>query len=113
MKKSDGNTVEDIVAFWGLDKKIVSTNFKGGRNITLFGGSVLDLSEIKLSKDGAILELYAMFGGIEVRTPKDYKVKVDSTGILGGVDNTINEEGRKEPTLTLKCTAILGGIEVK
>lgn len=111
--KSDEEMIDDIVAFSGLEKKITAKNFKGGRNVTVFGGTDLDLRDIKIAKSGAVLELNAIFGGIDVSAPEGYKVKVESTEVLGGVENNIKEQGRKEPVLTLKCTAVFGGIDIK
>ena len=107
------DTINDTVAFWGLEKKVSSDNFRGGRNVTIFGGTDLDLRKVKIAKSGAILELNAIFGGIDVMAPDSYNIKVEESGIFGDVDNTTSEKERKEPTLTLRCTAIFGGIEIK
>jgi predicted membrane protein len=75
----------------------------------------LDFSQAKLEGNQATIEVTAMFGGIDVFVPRDWKVVVDASAILGGVDNKHRqaEESVIKATLFVKATALFGGIDIK
>lgn len=109
------NDLDAFVIFAGIKRRVESQEFRGGKATALFGGVELDLYNAKLAEGQATVDLTAMFGGIEVRVPRTWKVVVDSHAILGGVDDKhITESPEKiEATLFIKATAIFGGIEIK
>jgi hypothetical protein len=57
----------------------------------------------------------AILGGIDIRVPNDWEVVVDSNAFLGGVEDKhrLSPAPDKRPTLYIKATAILGGIDIK
>ena len=63
----------------------------------------------------ATVELTAILGGIDLFVPREWKVIVDSSAILGGVDDKhrATPATTVQPTLYVKATAILGGIDIK
>jgi predicted membrane protein len=101
--------------FAGVNRRVVSDQFRGGKATALFGGIDLDMTEAKLAGNKATVELNAIFGGLEMRVPEEWKVVVDSNAILGGID----DKHRHRPgegavsTLYVKGTAIFGSIEIK
>ena len=102
---------EDIV-FWGIDRMISSNEFVGGEVNCIFGGGKLDLSEAKISKDGAELDVNCIFGGLEVIVPEDCKIISDGTGVFGGWD-VKTKDSKTGPTLRISGSAVFGGVEVK
>jgi hypothetical protein len=102
-----------IAVLGGVEKKVVSQNFKGGKADAFLGGVVLDLTEIKLTSD-AIIEVNAFMGGVEIKLPSNIRIRSDVNGFLGGVEI---KHRSIEPTgdyiLILRGSAVLGGIEVK
>jgi predicted membrane protein len=112
-KESDEAKVDDTVLFWGVDKKIVSKEFKGGEINTVFGGYKLDLREAKIAKDGAELNVNCAFGGVEIFVPDNCRVVTTGTGILGGWTPDIPANKVEEPVLTIKGVAAFGGVEIK
>jgi predicted membrane protein len=104
-----------FVLFSGIKKRLESKNFKGGNATALFGGMDLDFKNAELEGGQATVELTALFGGIDVWVPREWKVVVDSTAILGGVDDKHDPLAGDEAknTLFIKATAIFGGIDIK
>lgn len=104
-----------FVTFSGLKRRFESDRFRGGKATALFGGMDLDLTQAKLADNQATVELTAIFGGINLFVPREWQVIVDSSSILGGVE----DKHRPIPsttiqmTLYVKATAILGGIDIK
>ncbi len=112
VKESD---VDIVGMFSGQKRRIESTAFRGGRATALFGGAELDLTGATLAEGKATLELTAIFGGIDLRVPRNWRLVVDAVPILGGVDDKRAPvaEADVKATLYVKATAIFGGIDIK
>lgn len=105
--------INAIAVLGGVEKRIVSQNFKGGKASAFLGGVVLDLTEIKLTSD-AVIDVNAFMGGVEIRLPSNIRIKSDVNGFLGGVEIKHRPaEVTSEYILVLRGTAVMGGIEVK
>ena len=104
-----------FIMFGGVDRKVESQNFRGGKATALFGGIDLDFTQTKLAGNEATIETTALFGGIDIRVPRDWKVIVDSNAIFGAVEDKHKSEPPAEgqDTLFIKATAIFGGVEIK
>lgn len=109
--KSGVLTYNGVLA--GIEEKVTEKDFKGANIYAIFGGVDLDLRNIEI-KDDIIINVYSIFGGTTLLLPKDYNVKINSTAILGGNDNKVNNEyNEKQKTIYINCTSIFGGCEIK
>ena len=107
------DTVNLFVLFSGSSSKNQSMEFKGGKASALFGGIELDLREAKLKDNQGFLDITALFGGVEIRVPDTWRVEMQATPILGGIDNTTKANpGSDAPVIKISGTAIFGGIDV-
>ncbi|HSE29183.1 MAG TPA: DUF5668 domain-containing protein [Candidatus Saccharimonadales bacterium] len=114
-KKQDRKEKDlDLFAgFSGHEAKSSSDDFKGGKATAIFGGIELDLRHAKI-KDKASLEVFAAFGGIDIRVPEGWRVEVSGTPILGGWENKTDEPKEKNaPTLIIQGTCLFGGVSIK
>jgi len=104
-----------FVIFSGLKRRFESEKFRGGKATAIMGGLELDLTKAKLKDNQATIELTAILGGIDLFVPREWKVVVDSSAILGGVDDKHSPVPPTtiQMTLYVKATAILGGIDIK
>ncbi len=116
-KYSPEETINDIAIFGGVEKSFASENFKGGKVTAIFGGCEIDLQNCVLANGNNTIEVLAMFGGITLVIPKDWKVIVEVTPIFGGFsdsrkkDPSLNYEDGK--TIFIKGLVIFGGGEIK
>jgi predicted membrane protein len=108
---------EDISIFGGGTRNYYSDNFKGGRVVSIFGGSEIRLTDCKLAEGDNYLEITALFGGNTILVPRDWNVQIDVMPIFGGFGdkrlkdpNMVFDTGRK---LIIKGTVIFGGGELK
>jgi len=116
--RSAGSREEELdvfAIFAGLNRRIESQSFRGGKATALMGGIELDLTQARLAEPRVGLELTAIMGGIDVRVPRHIRVELHGNPVLGGIENkhSYAPGSETEQTLSLKATAILGGIEVK
>jgi predicted membrane protein len=114
-----GNRLMEQVIFGGAERRVESQNFEGGKVEAVFGGMELDLSGAAITSPDrrAILEVNAVFGGIEIRVPRTWRVEKKGSAVFGGFDDRTfpprPEPGVEPPTLVIRGAAVFGGIEVK
>jgi predicted membrane protein len=113
-----GSKEDDLDAFAmfsGLNRRIESQNFHGGKATAIMGGIELDFTQVRLAEPRAFLDLTAIMGGIDIRVPRHIRVELSGNPVLGGIENKHRYEPGSggEQTLSIKATAIMGGIEVK
>jgi predicted membrane protein len=104
-----------FAVFSGIKRRFESERFRGGKATAIFGGMEIDLTQVKLADNQATVALTAIFGGIDLFVPREWKVVVDSNAILGGVDDKHSPASGApvRPILYVRATAILGGIDIK
>jgi hypothetical protein len=97
----------------GSERKVVAQDFSGGGADAVMAGLTVDLRGARLANDRATLDVYAMWGGIEILVPEGWRIVGEVTPILGAFqDNTAPPTDPKAPTLTIRGEAVMGGIEV-
>lgn len=112
-KTSMEDRLNDSAIFWGTDKKLESSKFAGGKIDVVFGGYELDLRDVKIAKNGAKLEVNAIFGGAEIVVPKDCRVITNGNGFFGSWESNLKSRDVKEPILEISGSVVFGGVEVK
>lgn len=110
------DTTDIVSAFavlGGVARGNNSRTFRGGDLTAVMGGCEIDLRQAAINGD-ATLDVFAMWGGIEIRVPEDWTVISRVTPVLGGFDDkTRPPQGLSTHRLTIRGVAIMGGIEVK
>jgi hypothetical protein len=108
---------KETAVFSGGKRVIVDQDFKSAKFDAVFGGFELDLRRAGIGGDEAVLELNAVFGGIEVRLPESWAVVMKGAGVFGAfVDNTSQPDPRIYPNpkrLVVKGGAVFGGVDLK
>lgn len=109
------DTIEDTAIFSGGDKVFSNQNFRGGELTAIFGGSNVDLTTARLSKDSARLEVLYVFGGSKIRVPKEWNVEIKVTSIFGGLSDKraitdINPDAPEK--LVINGLILFGGAEI-
>lgn len=114
-----GNKVMESFVFSGTRRRIESQNFEGGKVDAVFGGVELDLSDAAIAPPNrrVFLEANAVFGGIEIRVPRNWRIEKAGAAVFGGFDDKTvpprPEPGFDPPILVLKGAAVFGGIVIK
>lgn len=105
--------LDDASSFLGGNViKNESKNYKGGNSSAIMGGVELDLRNATI-KDEATLNVFAFWGGIEVKVPEGWAVKSKITPVAGGVEIKTKPVDKNAPVLYLTGDVIMGGVEVK
>ena len=108
--------LDSVSIFGGIEKNIVTKDFRGGDVTTFFGGSAINLSQADI-KDRAVLNLTQVFGGAQLIIPANWKLQSEVVSIFGGIEDKRvfqkDQPADVNKTLVLKGTSVFGGIEIK
>ena len=87
--------------------------FRGGELTAFMGGCDIDLRQAAIHGE-AVIDVFAMWGGIDIRVPDDWRVIGRVTPIMGGFeDKTRPPRGAAAHTLVIRGFVLMGGVEVK
>ncbi|MGQ1890713.1 LiaF transmembrane domain-containing protein [Thermophagus sp. OGC60D27] len=109
--------LEEVAVFSGTVRRIDSKNFRGGEIISIFGGNEIYFNQSTLSPEGAVIQMVSIFGGTKLIVPRDWRVHIEVTSVLGGfADKRVFEpnetESQSMPILTIKGVIVFGGGEL-
>lgn len=99
----------------GFQRRVTIPNFRGGHVTACLGGYNLDLSRCEIAGDSAVIDIFACFGGGEIRVPEHWVIEVQVQQLLGGC----SDETRQSPPpvgakrLIIQGTTIFGGVVIK
>lgn len=111
---SSEHRINTFNIFSGTTLNSDSPRFEGGKIGAVFGGSEIDLGDATLAPD-ASLDVFAAFGGVEIRVPRGWRVDINGFPLFGGFENATSKEGLDSdaPHLVIDATVLFGGLEVK
>lgn len=106
----------DVSAFLGYVQRAVSAkDFRGGNATAVMGGCEIDFSEASIADGEAVINIFAFWGGIEMKVPEDWTVESRGVAVLGAFEDTSRcrcpDEDRKK--LIVTGFALMGGVEIK
>jgi predicted membrane protein len=127
MLKNEHNSRGNIAIMGSVEKKHEPWELRSAEYTAFMGGIDLDIRKARFTQPEITLTLSAIMGGISVILPPDVAVTCNGTSILGGIDlmgrgsggilgSTSMQSGdlkNSDKILHLKCTTIMGGIEIK
>ena len=105
----------DIDVLSSMKRRIETQSFRGGKVTAILGGLELDFRGAGLEGGKATLDATAIMGAVDIFVPREWRVVIDGTPILGGFEDkrrTIPDAEAKA-TLYLKGAAVMGGITIK
>lgn len=110
--ESDDSVVDITAIMGGFQRRIVTQDFRGGEITAVMGGCELDMRDASL-KGEAVINVFAVFGGISIKVPRDWTVILHGTPIMGGFEEKTNAPPDNAKRLIVKGHAIMGGVEVR
>jgi len=107
------DTIEEVAVFGGSERKVITENFRGGEAVSVFGGSVIDLSRCTLAPGTQKIELVSVFGGVKIIVPPDWNIRTEMVNVMGGFSDKRNiEQVDTQKLLVIEGVAIFGGGEI-
>ena len=108
----------DITAVLGGETRQISAyDFKGGKITTVMGGVELDLTNCYLSKEGAVIDLSVVMGGVSLKISREWNIKSEIVPIMSGIEDedlrSLDAHIDPSAVVILRGSVVMGGIEIK
>ncbi len=118
IRTEKGDDIQAVDIFSGGSRTIASKEFRGGEIFTLFGGTELYFREAELADDVNVIDVFCMFGGVEIFAPSDWEIKVEATSVFAGTSDKrfptkSDQERSEQKTLLVKGFFMFSGLEIK
>ena len=107
--------VVNEMALMGYSKRaILASAFRGGSITAVMGGVELDLRRASLAAGPAQMDVFAFWGGIELKVPPGWTVDARVVPIMGGFESKAELPTPPDParTLVLRGHAVMGAVVV-
>ncbi|NYE60777.1 putative membrane protein [Duganella sp. 1224] len=111
-KDSDEAVINATAVMGAFKRRIITQDFRGGEINAIMGGCDVDLRQAGLTGD-AVLNVYALFGGITIKVPVDWTVVLEGTPIMGGFEEKTVPPAANSKRLIVRGYVIMGGLEVR
>lgn len=101
--------------FSGVNKNMMSKNFRGGKITCVFGGADVDFMQADIN-GRIVLKIELVFGGVKIVVPANWTIVNEIDGMFHGVDDKRkNLSVLPDPSkvLVLKGSAVFGGVDVR
>jgi hypothetical protein len=109
-----GSTLGAFAMMSGVDRKQTSQSFQGGDVTAIMGGCEIDLRQASMVHSPVIVDVFAFWGGIDIRIPGDWTLRNEVVAILGGIEDSRKDvAGSPDKVVVIRGLALMGGIEIK
>jgi hypothetical protein len=105
--------VDMVAIFEGEDLTSTADPFYGGKVLTMFGGTRLDLRQVVPAPTGVYLDLAMVFGGLDLIVPLGWKVDFTGKVSAGGFDDLTATDSKADVTVVnIGGFVAFGGVRV-
>lgn len=88
-------------------------SLRSGTIVTVAGGVEIDLRAAAVAPEGAHLRVTTMMGGVDIRVPDGWHVRLEGRAFMGANDLVRLTDRPGTPDLTVDCVTVMGGVEVR
>ena len=107
-------TINAVGVLGGVGRKSAARDFRGGSLTAILGGCEIDLRNASIASGEAVIDAFALWGGVEIRVPRDWLVVSKGLPLLGGfVDSSTPPPAPATKVLVVRGMAVMGGVEIK
>jgi hypothetical protein len=108
------NVLSGTAIMSGLDRTIDAQAFHGGELTAIMGGGKIDLTRARITNGPAVINIFALMGGMELRVPENWVVENKVVYFMGGAeDKTRRSSETPSQRLILKGFVMMGGVEIR
>ena len=113
---NDGQSSFSALAIMGgVSRRSNSQTFRGADLTAVMGGCEIDLRQASIAPGSeAVVDVFAFWGGIDIKVPDDWTVVMRAMPLMGGVeDKTRAPQGAAGKRLILRGIVVMGGVSIK
>lgn len=101
-----------IAFWWGAQRRTRTRTFRSASLTAIMGGVDLDLRDADI--DGsARIDVFAFWGGVEIKVPRTWQVRTSGLPLLGGWENKTEPPVGGGPVLDVRIVTIMAGADVR
>jgi hypothetical protein len=98
----------------GVLRRSNAQNFRGADLTAVMGGCEIDLRQASIAPGGeAVIDIFAFWGGIDIKIPDDWTVVSRVVPIMGGIEDKTHPPQNGDKRLVLRGLLVMGGCAVK
>ena len=113
LREDHAARLDCTAVFSGSGVRNDSADFAGGEVTCVFGGLQIDLRDAAMTRPEAVLNVFALFGGVVIKVPAEWSVVVRGVPVLGGLeDKTVPARGAAH-RLVIDGWVVIGGLEIR
>jgi predicted membrane protein len=109
---SPDNVVDIVAVLGGFERRVGTQDFRGGEITAVMGGCALDLRDASIVKE-AVINIFTVWGGINIKVPPDWTVVLNGTPVMGGFAEKTARPPDASKRLVITGYAIMGGVDVR
>jgi hypothetical protein len=107
------STISAMAVLGAVTRGSSSRTFRGGDLTAILGGCELDLRASAIDGE-AVVDVFALWGGIEIRVPDDWAVDSRVFPLLGSVEQKTEViQGPAVHRLVVRGFAVMSGVEIR
>ncbi len=111
--QADDDCIIEVTAILGgYVRRVSSQRFRGGDINVIMAGCEIDLRQASIEGE-AVLNVFALCGGVTIKIPPDWSVVLQGTPILGGFEEKTIVPPNQAKRLYVTGYAIMGGLEIR
>jgi predicted membrane protein len=112
----DPNVLSDAAILGSVNRRVESSDFRGGLITSVLGSVELDLRRASIQQERPVyLEIVSVLGTVKIRIPESWRVSVVGTPVLGSYEDRTIPQARDDvfrANLMVSGCSIMGSIEV-
>ena len=106
-----------LAVMGGFSRRNTSQTFQGADLTAVMGGCEIDLRQASIAPGTeAVVDVFAFWGGIDIKVPEDWTVVTKVMPLMGGVDDKTRAPQpppAMEKRLVISGIVVMGGVAVK
>jgi hypothetical protein len=107
-----GQVVRVFAMLWGADRRVRGP-LSHVEVSAVMGGCDVDLRDAVPSAEPIVIQVFAMWGGIDIRVPPGWLIQNEAWPILGGIIDSTTPPAVPTHRVILRGNAFMGGVELK
>ena len=115
LRPDDGqSTFSALAIMGGVARRSNTQTFRGADLTAIMGGCEIDLRKASIEPGTeAVIDVFAMWGGVEIKVPPDWTVITRAIPIMGGVEDKTHAPETADKRLVIRGLLLMGGAGVK
>jgi hypothetical protein len=113
MRSRADESVSEVAVWAGKQRRVSVPTFRRGDLTAIMGGVELDLRAAGTATGEAIIDVFVMWGGVEIWVPPEWAVVNNGGVLMGGVEDKSTGTQDARHRLIVRGFVVMGGLEIK